>query len=363
MTMKLNRRNFLTATAGATLAGAMPMSLAHAADKLKIGIVYVSPMADIGWTKQHALGVEAIKQAMGDKVEITSLENIFQPQDAERVFRDLATSDHQLIFGTSFSHGTPMLKVAPQFPKVAFEHCSGIKHLPNLGTFEAKYYEGTFVAGVAAGKTTKSNKIGFIGGFPIPDIVGPANALLLGAQSVNPAATCTVVFLNSWFDPAKEKEAATTLISQGCDVICSMTDTATGVQTAEEKGVWSIGYASDMSKFGPTKQITSFVLDWSSDYLESAKAVAGGTWKSTVRWDGLAKGIVKMAPYSKNVSAEAVSAAESAQAKIKAGTLHPYAGELKDQDGKQRVAAGGVLSDTDIRSMNWFVAGMVGKLS
>ena len=262
--------------------------------KLKIGIVYVSPMADIGWTKQHALGVEAIKQAMGDKVEITSLENIFQPQDAERVFRDLATSDHQLIFGTSFSHGTPMLKVAPQFPKVAFEHCSGIKHLPNLGTFEAKYYEGTFVAGVAAGKTTKSNKIGFIGGFPIPDIVGPANALLLGAQSVNPAATCTVVFLNSWFDPAKEKEAATTLISQGCDVICSMTDTATGVQTAEEKGVWSIGYASDMSKFGPTKQITSFVLDWSSDYLESAKAVppargrarcAGTGWRrASSRW-------------------------------------------------------------------------------
>src|SRR5262249_33892944 len=143
MTMKLSRRNFLSATAGAALAGGIPMSGARAAD-----IVYVTPMADIGWTKQHALGVEAIKQAMGDKVEITSLENIFQPQDAERVFRDLATSDLQLIFGTSFSHGMPMLKVAPQFPKVAFEHCSGIKHLPNLGTFEAKYYEGTFVAGV-----------------------------------------------------------------------------------------------------------------------------------------------------------------------------------------------------------------------
>ena len=363
MTIKLSRRNFLSATAGVSFASAMPINWATAADKLKIGVVFVSPMADIGWTKQHALGAEFIKQAMGDKVEITMIENIFQPQDAERVFRDLATSGHQLIFGTSFSHGTPMLKVAPQFPKVAFEHCSGIKHLPNLGTFEAKYYEGTFVAGVAAGKTTKSNKIGFVGGFPIPDILGPANALLLGAQSVNPAATCNVVFLNSWFDPAKEKEATTTLISQGCDIICSMTDTATGVQTAEEKGVWSIGYASDMSKFGPTKQITSFVLDWSSDYLELAKTVAAGTWKATVRWDGLAKGIVKMAPYSKNVSPEAVAAANDAEAKIKAGTLHPYHGVLKDQDGKERVPAGSVLSDADIRSMNWFVVGMVGKLS
>jgi len=363
MNTKFSRRNFLTTAAGAALAGGMPMHFARADQKLKVGVVFVSPMADIGWTKQHALGAAAIKDALGDKVEITMIENIFQPQDAERVFRDLATSGHQLIFGTSFSHGTPMLKVAPQFPKVAFEHCSGIKHLANLGTFEAKYYEGTFVAGVAAGKTTKSNKIGFIGGFPIPDIVGPANALLLGAQSVNPAATCTVVFLNSWFDPAKEKEAATTLISQGCDVICSMTDTATGVQTAEEKGVWSIGYASDMAKFGPTKQITSFVLDWSRDYVESAKAVAAGTWKATVRWDGLAKGIVKMAPYSKNLSAEAVAGAHEAEAKIKAGSLHPYHGELKDQGGKQRVPAGAVLSDADIRGMNWFVAGMIGKLS
>jgi basic membrane protein A len=359
--LKTTRRDFLRYGSALGAAIGLPR-IAAAQEVLKVGVVYVSPVAEIGWTKQHSLGAEAIKAALGDKVELTIIDNIFMPQDAERVFRELATSGNKLIFGTSFSHGTPMQKVAPRFPDIAFEHCSGIVHLPNLGTFEAKYYEGTFVAGAAAGHMSKSGKIGFIGGFPIPDIVGPANALLLGAQSVNPAATCNAIFLNSWFDPGKEKEAANTLFSQGCDVICSMTDTATGVQVAGEHGAWSIGYASDMAKFGAGKQLTAFTLDWTSDYVTPAKAVAAGTWKAEVRWDGLAAGVVKMVPYNDEIPADVQAKLKQLEADIGAGDVHPYAGELKDQDGNVKVAAGSALSDPDIRSMNWFVAGMIGKL-
>ncbi|MFO1069408.1 MAG: BMP family ABC transporter substrate-binding protein [Geminicoccaceae bacterium] len=361
----LKRRSFLKqagvigAVAGS---GALPR-LALAQDKVKIGVVYVSPIADVGWTKQHSLGVQAIRDTFGDKVDVTVIDNIFNPQDAERVFRELAGGGNQLIFGTSFSHGTPMQKVAPRFPKVAFEHCSGIVHLPNLGTFEAKYYEGTYVAGAAAGHMSKAAKIGFIGGFPIPDIVGPANALLLGAQSVNPATTCNTIFLNSWYDPGKEKEAANTLVSQGCDVICSMTDTATGVQVAGEKGAWSIGYASDMAPFGNGKQLTAFTLDWSSDYLRAARGVIEGNWKPEVRWDGLAAGVVKMAPYNAAIPADVVEKLKQLEKDIGSGKVHPYAGELKDQDGNVKAAAGTILPDADIRSMNWFVAGMIGKLA
>lgn len=358
------RRDILKYGAAAGLASGLaglPRS-ARAADKLKVGAVYVSPVSEIGWTKQHSLGIDAIKAEFGDNVELTVIDNIFLPQDAERVFRELAGSGNQLIFGTSFSHGTPMQKVAPRFPDTAFEHCSGIKHLDNLGTFEAKYYEGTYIAGVTAGHVSKSAKIGFIGGFPIPDIVGPANALLLGAQSVNPDITCNVIFLNSWFDPGKEKEAANTLIAQGCDVICSMTDTATGVQVAGESDVWSIGYASDMAQFGNGKHLTAFTLNWAPIYVQAAKDVAAGTWATSERWQGLADDVVHMSPYNPDLPAEAVAEAEKVHAEIIAGTLHPYAGELKDQGGAVRVEAGGVLANGDIRSFDWFVEGMIGNL-
>lgn len=359
-----SRRTFLKGAGATGLALGAPgfAGLAHAQEPLKIGVVYVSPVAEIGWTKQHSLGVDAIKAELGDKVDMTVIDNIFNPQDAERVFRELAASGNKLVFGTSFSHGTPLQKVAPRFPDVAFEHCSGIVHLNNLGTFEAKYYEGTYVAGAAAGHMTKSGKIGFIGGFPIPDIVGPANALLLGAQSVNPDVTCNTIFLNSWFDPGKEKEAANTLVSQGCDVICSMTDTATGVQVAGEKGAWSIGYASDMSPFGNGKHLTAFVLDWSSEYVGAAKAVAAGTWKAEERWKGLDGGFVKMAPYNEAIPAAVQAELKQLEADIASGAVHPYAGELQDQDGNVKAAAGSVLPDADIRSMNWFVKGMIGQL-
>ncbi len=336
--------------------------IAGADEVLKVGIAYVSPMADIGWTAQHSLGGAAIREALGDKVEVLELDNLWDPQATEKVFTDFARSGAKLIFGTSFSHSTPIQKVAPRFPDVAFEHCSGLKHFPNLGTFEAKYYEGTYLAGIASGVMTKSKKIGFVGGYPIPDIVGPGNALLLGAQSVDPGITCSVIFLNSWYDPAKEKEATAALIAQGCDVICSMTDTATGVQVAEENGAWSVGYASDMSPFGPKGQLTSFMLNWNSIYVGAAKSVVAGTWKSEVRWQGLKEGVIEMAPYNTAIPKSDIEQINKVAADIVSGAVHPYAGEIRDQDGKVRVASGAVMPDGEISGFNWFVEGMIGSM-
>ena len=247
-------------------------------------------------------------------------------------------------------------------PSVAFDSCAGSKILANLGAFEAKYYEGAYLAGIAAGKMSKTAKLGFIGGFPIPDVVGPANAILLGAQSVRPEATCNIIFLNSWADPGKEKEAASALISQGCDVICAMTDSPAAVQAAEQAGVFSTGYASDMSKFGPTRQLTAFTVDWSSVYVQDAMDVIAGTWKPQSRWQGLKEGVVKMAPYAAIIPPDVRAVLAKAEDDIKSGALQPYGGELKDQAGMVRVAKGAVMADADVRSTNWLVAGMIGQL-
>lgn len=359
--MKYSRRTVVKGSAALLAASALPRQ-AGAADVIKIGQVNASPAAEIGWAKQHALGMDAIKAKFGDRVEMTVVDNTFLPQDAERVFRDLASKGHKLVFGTSFSLGAPMQKVAPRFPDVAWEHCSGIVHLDNLGTFEAKYYEGMYIAGVAAGHMTKSGKLGFVGGFPIPDIVGPGNAFLLGARTVRPDATCNIVFLNSWFDPGKEKEAAQALLGQGADVLLGMTDTGVCVQTAQESGALSVGYASDLASFGPDSQLTSCVLDWSSNYLEAAQGVVDGNWSSQVRWGGLDAGVVKLAPFNEAIPADVRVELEKLVADVGSGAVHPYAGELKDIDGKVRVAAGGVLPDPDIRSFDWLVEGMIGKL-
>jgi basic membrane protein A len=356
------RRQFLThggALAAATAGLAAPTVRAQSAP-LKVGIAYVSPIAPMGWTRQHDLARRAMEAAFPGRVQTTVVENISNPADAVRVFREMAQSGHKLIFGTSFSHLVPLQQVAADFPDVAFEHCSGIKTLPNLGIFEARYYEGTYLAGVIAGAMSKSGTIGFIGGFPVPDIVGPANALLIGARSVNPKVRCKPLWLNSWFDPPKEQNAATTLLNLGADVLVSMTDTPTTVMVGEERGAWTIGYASDMRPRGPKRQLTSFMLDWSSLYIDAARRVLAGNWKPTARWDGLKAGVVKMAPYNPAIPADVLQQVAQKERAIIEGRLQPFAGPLKDLTGKPRAAAGGVLDEHAIRSMNWLVEGMEG---
>jgi basic membrane protein A len=358
------RRAFLRYSgAGAMLAlsGAAFRAQA-AAGTLKVGVALVSPAAEAGWTKQHTLGADAIKTALGDRVEINIIDNVFQPQDAERVFRSFGTSGHQLIFGTSFSHNVPIARAAPQFPTVAFDCCSGSRTLGNLGAFEARYHEGSYIAGIAAAKTSRSGKLGFVGGYPIPDIVGPANAFLLGAQSVRPQTTCSIIFMNSWEDPGKEKDATLALAAQGCDVIAAMVDSPVAAQTAEQKGIWAIGYASDVRKYAPTRLLTSLILDWSSIYVQDARDVLAGTWKPQSRWFGLKEGVVKLLSYADSVAAETRALGAKSEAAIKAGTLQPFAGEIRDQAGTVRVRAGTALTESEVRSINWLVAGMQGRL-
>ncbi len=361
------RRQFLKQLSGAGLAAIGLRAPAvwaapEAQPALKVGVVYVSAIADIGWTRQHEMGRLAMEAAFKGQVRSTCIENVSQPADSERVFRELAASGHQLIFGTSFSHTQPLMRVAAQASDTTFESCSGLRTQANLGTFEARYFEGTYLAGVAAAQKTKSRVLGFIGGFPVPDVVGPANAFLLGARSVDPSITCKVLWLNSWFDPGKERDAAHTLIGLGADVLISMTDTPATVQVCEEVAVWSIGYASDMSRYGPRTCLTSFTLDWSSVYIGAARGVLDHRWKSESRWDGLAAGVVKMAPYHPALGAAGIQRLTDVQSQISAGKLDVFAGPIRDQAGATKVASGQALNADGMRSMGWFVQGMQGKL-
>lgn len=362
--LRHTRRDFLkqlSAVGVTALAGTRSIDV-FADEVLKVAIAYVSPIGDVGWTKQHDVARRAMEAAFPGKIKVVTVEGVAQAQDAERVFRDLAVQGNKLIFGTSFSHMSPMLKVAQAMPKTTFELCSGIRTLKNMGAFEARYYEGTYLAGIVAGKMTKSNVLGFIGGFPVPDVLGPANAFLLGARSVNPKVTCKVIWLSSWYDPGKERDAANALISEGADVMASMTDTPTTIQVGEEKGVWTMGYASDMSKYGPKKHLTSFIVDWRSEYIGAARAVMDGTWKSSHRWDGLKSGVVKMGPYNPAIPKDVLAYVAQQEQAIIAGKLHPFAGPLRDQSGKERVPAGSALPDEQLKGINWFVEGMQGNL-
>ncbi len=362
--MKVTRRDLLKfgGGAGAFVLSGSAATFVHAQDAMKIAIVNSSPANEVGWSKQHELATNALKAEMGDRVSLTVLDSIFKPQDAERVFRQLASEDNRLIIGTSFSLGAPMHKVAPRFPDVAFEHCAGITTGKNIGVFDAKYHEGTYVAGAAAARMTKSKKLGWVLSFPVPAILSPANAFLLGARSVDPDITCNAIFLNTWYDPGKEKEAAKVLLSQGCDVVGAMTDTGVTAQAAAQQGAYVVGFGSDHSQFAPDKHLTACTFDWSGYYIKAANDVANGTWKPEYRWGGIAEGVIKMSPYADVIPSEAKSELKQLEDKIARGEVHPFEGEIRDQNGKVRVEAGSVLSDEETRGMNWLVEGMIGTL-
>lgn len=369
--MGFNRRTFLKhAVASAVPVSLMGQSLpafsapaASAAAPLKVGVVHVSAIGDYGWAKQHDLARQAVDAAFPGRAQTMAITNIFNPLDAERVFRDLAGQGHQLIFGTSFSHMTPIMKVAREFPNVRFEHCSGLHTLSNLSTFEARYYEGSYLAGIAAASVSKTKVIGFIGGFPIPDLIATANAFLLGARSVDPQIVCKVVWLNTWIDPSREREAAASLLASQVDVLLSTSGDITGVKVAEEKGVWSVGYASDFRKFAPKGQLTSFTLDWSGVYVDAARRVLDNNWVATDRWDGVQARIVKMAPYNPAIPAAGMERLRAYEARLAAGTVRPFTGPVKDTSGRQRLATGAVLADADIRKMDWYVEGILGAFT
>ena len=337
-------------------------SVAEAADKLKVGFVYVGPIGDHGWTYRHDIGRLAVEKALGKRVETTYVENVSEGADAERVIRQLASSGHGLIFTTSFGFMNPTIKVAKQFPKVKFEHATGYKRAKNVSTYAARFYEGRTIAGLIAGKMTKSNVIGYVGSFPIPEVVRGINAFTLALREVNSKAIVKVVWVNTWYDPGKEADAAKALLDQGADVVLQHTDSPAPLQIAQKRGKWAVGQASDMTKFGAKSHLTAIVDVWDKYYIDRTKAVLDGTWKSQDTWDGLKAGMLVMAPYNKAIPADALAMAKQAEADLISGKRHSFQGPIRNQEGKLVVAKGKTVSDKELLGMNWYVEGVQGKL-
>ena len=345
------------------LAGAMlGLGLSTAqADPLKVGFVYLTNPGDHGWTYQHDRARLAVEKALGNKVKTTFVESVKEGPDSERVIRQLASSGHELIFNTSFGFMNPTLKAAKKFGNVKFEHATGYKQAKNVGTYSARFYEGRYIAGVIAGKVSKTNKIGYVASFPIPEVVRGINAFMLGARSVNPKMSISVVWVNSWYDPGKEGDAAKALIDQGADIITQHTDSPAPLQVAENRGVKGFGQASDMIKFAPKAQLSAIVNNWGAYYVERTKAMMNGSWKSQDVWYGLKEGMVEMAPYT-NMSSDAAALAKKTEEAIRSGKLHPFTGPIKDQTGKLVVEAGKIADAGMLLGMNFYVEGVQGSL-
>ncbi len=350
-------RTFLALGALAAMAGT-----AAAEPELKVGFVYVGPIGDHGWTYQHDQGRLAIEAELGDKVETTFVENVAEGPDAERVIRQLAASGHGLIFTTSFGFMDPTIKVAKLFPDVKFEHATGYKRSDNVATYSGRFYEGRHVIGKIAGKMTKTNKIGYIASFPIPEVVRGINAATLAAQQVNPDIEVQVVWVNTWYDPGKEADAAKALIAQGADIIMQHTDSPAALQAAENAGgVLAFGQASDMIKFAPSAQLTAIEDNWAPYYVKRTKAVLDGTWKSADNWGGLDVEEVVMSAYT-NMPDDIAAMAKEAEEGVRSGAIHPFTGPIIDRDGTERLAAGETADDVMLLGMDWFVKGVQGDL-
>ena len=346
----------------AVAAGALLATGALAADKTKVGFVYVGPIGDFGYSYQHHVSAEAVRKEFGDKVEVTEVENVPEGPDAERVITDLAQNGNKIIFTTSFGFMNPTLKAAQQFPDVKFEHATGFKTADNMANYNIRFYEGRYAVGLLMGKMTKTNTIGYIASFPIPEVVMGINAAYLGAKSVNPNVKFKIIWVSTWFDPGKETDAAKALADQGADVIFQHTDSPAAMKLAESRGIFAVGQASDMKSFGPNAQLTAIVNNWAPYYIARVKAVMDGSWKSSDTWGGLDSGMLTISPYSAKVPADVAKLADEAKAKISSGELHPFTGPLKKQDGTEFLKAGEKISDKDLSGMNFYVQGIDGAL-
>lgn len=352
-----NKTNFIKTLALASVIG---MSSQASAGDSTAGFVYVGPVGDHGWSYQHDQGRQGVEKELG--IKTTFVESVAEGADSERVIRKLASSGNKIIFTTSFGYMNPTNKVAKQFPDVKFEHATGYKRGNNVSTYSGRYYEGRTVIGTIAGMMTKKNVIGYIASFPIPEVVRGINAMTLAARKVNPDVIVKVVWVNSWFDPGKEGDAAKALIDQGADIITQHTDSPAPLQVAEQRGVFGFGQASDMHEFAPTMQLTAIVDNWTGYYTERIKAALDGTWESTDTWHGLKEGMVVMAPYGDAVPADVRTAADKVRDDIIAGSLHPFAGPINNQAGEEVVKAGESITDGDLAGMDWYVEGVQGKL-
>jgi simple sugar transport system substrate-binding protein len=349
------------AAAVLTVGGVVP---AHAADApLKIAFIYVDPVGDTGWSYQHDTARRELERVLAPAVKTTFVESVPATADAERVIRQLAVAGNQLIFTTSFGYQEPTVRVAKLFPKVKFEHATGYKTAANLVTYETRFYEGAYLLGVLAGKTTKSNTLGFVGSFAIPEVIRNIDAFTLGARSVNPKATTKVIWVDTWYDPGKERQAAEALIAQGADVLAQNTDSPAVVQTAEKRGVHAFGWDSDMAKYGPTAELTANTENWADYYIDEARKVLAGTWTGGRRTEyGLKENMVVLTPLNKSVPADVARLFEEKKRAIIDGKLAPFGGPIKDNTGAVKLAAGAVLTREQLMAIDWYVEGIDGSI-
>ncbi len=337
------------------------MMPAAAAERIKVGFIYIGPIGDHGWTYQHDQGRLALEEALGNQVETVYVEKVAEGPDSARTMTRLAQADADIIFTTSFGYMDPTLQVAKRFNDIKFEHATGFKRSDNVSTYSARFYEGRYIIGQIAGLTSKKGVAGYIASFPIPEVIRGINAFLLGAQSVNPDFKLKIVWISSWFDPGKEADAAKVLISQGADVLTQHTDSTAPLQIAQDHGVFGFGQASDMHAFAPDAQMTAITNNWGPYYIERVQAVLDGTWQSSDSWDGLDAGMVKMAPYQ-NMPNDVADMARATEKAIADGTLKPFAGPIYKQDGSLVVDEGEELDDGALLGMNWYVQGIDGEV-
>ena len=330
---------------------------------VKAAFVYVTPVFDAGWTRQHDEGRKAVEKALGTAVKTTVVDNVAEGADSERVVRDLAQQGHDVIFTTSFGYMEPTLKVAKEFPNVKFESITGYKTDVNVSVANARYYEGRYLAGVAAGRMTQSNVAGYVAGFPIPEVLQGLNAFTLGMRSVNPKAQVKVIWLNSWFDPAKERDAAFTLFNQSVDVITFHTASNAVMVAAQERGKMAIAYHSDMRKVAPEAQLMAVTHEWGAYYTRRVTDVQKGQWRSGNVWAGLKEGMIQVGDFGPKLPAKVRDEIAKVQQDIVQGKRHPFQGPIADNEGKTIAAVGQKLSDVQILNMNYGVAGVVGKVS
>jgi basic membrane protein A len=364
----------LTAVASAALIGCgkkeeapvaaapAPAAVEAKAEPLKIAFAYVGPVGDGGWTFAHDNARKAIEAEFGDKVVTSFVENVPESADAERVLRDLAGQGNKLVFGTTFGYMEPMLKVAADFKDVKFEHATGYKTAENLRTYDSRTYEGAYMAGVIAGAMTKTNTLGVVASIPIPEVIRNINSFTMGAQSVNPKIKTKVVWVNGWFDPPKETEAATSLINGGADVLFQNTDSSAVLQTAEKMGKRAFGWDSDMTAYGPKAHLGSAIIDWSPYYKKAVKDALEGSWSTGGVWWGHKEGAIDMVSMAEDVPADIKARIDTIKAGLKDGSFSIWKGPLMDQGGKELLAKDAVADDAFLGGVKFYVKGVEGKL-
>lgn len=358
----MERRNVLKGGAALGLALALGPKAVLAAGKPKVGFILVGPKNDNGWSQHHYEAIKKAEEKFGDAVEIVVQESVPEGADAERVMSQMALSGASLVFATSFGYMDAVQNVAAKFPKVMFEHATGYKSSANSATYNARFYEGRAVCGHIAGKMTKTNKIGYIGSFPIPEVIQGINSSFIHAHKANPKVEISVVWISAWFDPAKEADATKALLDQGCDVVLSHTDSTAPLATLKTAGAYGFGQSADMAEFAPKPRLSSIIDNWAPYYEERIQAIADGTWKTQNIWYGIKEKMVVIGEITDAVPADVKAEAEKIRDSIADGSYHPFQGPLNKQDGSVWVKEGERPEDGVLLGMNFYVEGIKGAI-